>query len=877
METPHGPLEIFLHFKEANLSMIQRVISVLERDAPALVEYFGHSPEDAIHIVTRDDRTLANGQARVFPRNVITLFHYPPTGKHYLSGRDDWVRILVVHELAHIIHMDMTTGFLGEIESLFGTIGKWGGIVPNWFAEGLATWAETRFTDGGRGRARMLRWEVDRAILNGQACPSLDCLDNPGVYPHLSNPYWMGWRFLDFLEKKSEGTLSCLVRVNSGKLPFFLNSSFEECTGLGAKVNYNLFLSAVRDQYAGNKIARGRDKFFRRINLPHRGQGIHFQRGLIVGNGALHFVSDDKGRHFINTLNIASGAHDFLPVGENVQSLLSYGNGGLFLSTTRHKASRYPRHLRLLREAKVKEVPLRRGFDYFFPTQEGGLFFSYGENRWHLYRKGSDSSLVSLPPGQGVQSPLLQGEKIIFKSGPRELWEIDLKTSRAKNLLSLEDSFSIRGKCDDRIILAVKEETWALGPGGMETLAHPWPVALVLKDWVHPESVWFFQDDPTGVYTSSAPCGDIISSLAKRESRPRKKETSMSKTPRPIEEIQDYAGWSYLRPTYWFFSLGANSEEASRSEIYTTLSDPLNLHRVDINARYFSGLDRWGGLISYQRDWEYFLTLLGHEKSFLRKIENLEQGSYERTSGAILKAFYWGGADITLGPGLAQEDRRRGGRKRDVTEYFFQTNLVYNSFLVDGFLRRFSLRMRFFEDHVGGLPRYYGGQGFVALGFQPFFRWFLDGQASYGRLAKSGFESGYLTGGGSGGLGFSRHHESYSVGESEAWGNTITSVRGVLGWDFLDVHRGLWPFPARLEGIRLFGGGERLAADRIRIGDQTLKNHGVGNYFLGLRAQAVLGYRLPLGIHLIYSRLNHSYGHAPRDQILFLIQGGNLP
>ena len=267
---------------------------------------------------------------------MITLLTYPPTGSGYLVGRDDWIRNLLIHELVHIVHLDMTEGFPDIVRTIFGSIGKFGGIVPVWFSEGLATWAETAFTSGGRGRSRLLRYETDRKLLDGDFCRTIDCLDSPGVYPRGSTAYWVGWRFLSFLEERKEGTLRCLVKTNSGKVPFFFYQAFHECTGRSAPENFADFLSSLRRHYAGEWRA---PPLFEAVELPDGGEGIEFQRGMVVDGNRAYYADDDDGRSFLNEFDLGSLGHSRVRVEENVHALLGQGRGGILFSVTRHAPS----------------------------------------------------------------------------------------------------------------------------------------------------------------------------------------------------------------------------------------------------------------------------------------------------------------------------------------------------------------------------------------------------------------------------------------------------------------------------------------------------------------------------------------------------------
>ena len=165
-------------------------------------------------------------------------------------------------------------------------------MSPCGLQEGLATWAETKFTEGGRGRNRLLKWETDRRHLDESFCRSLDCLDGPGYYPHGATAYRMGSRFLTFLEENKKGTLSCLVRANARKIPYFLNWSFKECTGKSAALNFEEFRAEMGKALKNPKTL---PEGFQQMALPFSGDEIAFGKGFFLDeDGTFIYVSDDS-------------------------------------------------------------------------------------------------------------------------------------------------------------------------------------------------------------------------------------------------------------------------------------------------------------------------------------------------------------------------------------------------------------------------------------------------------------------------------------------------------------------------------------------------------------------------------------------------------
>ena len=114
-----------------------------------------HPPRGVVDLTLGDDVDAANGFTTVFPTSRITIFATPPAGDHGLLFFDSWLRLVTTHELTHVFHLDRTRGIWSALQHVFG---RAPGLFPNeyqpsWAIEGLATYYESRFTNGGRVRS----------------------------------------------------------------------------------------------------------------------------------------------------------------------------------------------------------------------------------------------------------------------------------------------------------------------------------------------------------------------------------------------------------------------------------------------------------------------------------------------------------------------------------------------------------------------------------------------------------------------------------------------------------------------------------------------------------------------------------------------------
>src|SRR6266700_3823051 len=150
LHTPH----FRIHFRPA-----YRAVALLEaREAErsyALLAGELHPPRGVVDLTLGDDIDAANGFTTVFPTSRITIFATPPAGDHGLLFYDSWLRLVTTHELTHVFHLDRTKGIWSALQHVFG---RAPGLFPNeyqpsWAIEGLATYYESRFTNGGRVRS----------------------------------------------------------------------------------------------------------------------------------------------------------------------------------------------------------------------------------------------------------------------------------------------------------------------------------------------------------------------------------------------------------------------------------------------------------------------------------------------------------------------------------------------------------------------------------------------------------------------------------------------------------------------------------------------------------------------------------------------------
>lgn len=386
--TQEGELRTEIHFAEKDLTVAGRVEEIIRRDLTKAVEYFHHIPRDIIHFNIDQYKRLTNGNATVFPTNTINLYNFPANNLEHLITLEDWLQGLIFHEFIHVVHLDQTNGYLETGRKIFGNIAKIpAGAVPRWFTEGIAVWGESHFLQGGRLQNELLNKDLWLQLRNKKFCATIDCLDEPGVYPYGQLAYWAGGHFMNYLENKKPNSINCLVFENSSEIPFFLNDIFLKCVGAKAQDLWQDF----REDYL--------KKYDDSILVKENGENIFgaddYQKGQTkVGDLLLKVERQKKKTALVrydlkdkmSSFHIFSNPIDY--VGEAVKLedqtmgvLVAFNDDPQF--TTHNKIWKIINTDTLLEE---RTLSFTHDPSYVIPfDQNNFLTFTYEENHWRAY------------------------------------------------------------------------------------------------------------------------------------------------------------------------------------------------------------------------------------------------------------------------------------------------------------------------------------------------------------------------------------------------------------------------------------------------------------------------------------------------------------
>lgn len=251
------PTEHFVVTYPARLdAMAERAADAAERAYALLSDRFVDTPSVPVQLLLTDHADIANGFASPVPYNRITVFARPPMEGGSISYFDDWLQLVVTHELVHTFHLDMT-GTVGKVvRKLFGRLpGTWpvfpSGATPTWITEGLATYFESQLTGAGRVKGTWQEMVMRTAALEGSLGTVDQVSGDSPVWPSGHRPYVYGARyFAHMAEAYGEQSMGDFARAVAGLwIPYRLNSAARDAFGTTVSDSWTTWTQQLQETY----------------------------------------------------------------------------------------------------------------------------------------------------------------------------------------------------------------------------------------------------------------------------------------------------------------------------------------------------------------------------------------------------------------------------------------------------------------------------------------------------------------------------------------------------------------------------------------------------------------------------------------------------
>ena len=214
-----------IHFHQSEEQLAEEFSQELESIYDTMVEEVKWTPRRRTELVLVDRTDTANGYASVVPYNTIVIYVTAPQEDSTLSLYEDWGPAIATHELTHILHMDTHHGIVSVARAVVGRVANTNNLSPWWVVEGFATFEETRYTSGGRGRSPFVDMIKRTAVLD-DAFPPLGNLDGLQARPPGGNlRYLFGQDFIQYIaDHAGEDVWTKFIHTYGGRIPYLLPS-----------------------------------------------------------------------------------------------------------------------------------------------------------------------------------------------------------------------------------------------------------------------------------------------------------------------------------------------------------------------------------------------------------------------------------------------------------------------------------------------------------------------------------------------------------------------------------------------------------------------------------------------------------------------------
>jgi len=301
METTH----FRVHYPQGLRPVASRVAEVSEGVYDRIGTLMGWHPSEIVEILVSDASDDANGLASVFPYNHILVYTAAPEDLSELSDYDDYIQQLVTHEFTHIAHMDNIHGIPALINAIFGKIYPPNSAQPAWILEGMAVFAETRFTTSGRLRSST--WNMFlRADALADHFVGFDqlCSGGGNRWPHGVGLYLYGSFFIQYIVDRFGDRVLSDIATEYGQqtVPIAINRTVLHATGQTYEQLYPAFLASVRERVTRERAAIEARGLREGVRVTTQGEQLFYPRFLPDGHTVAYQSSDGDSHTQLRTI-----------------------------------------------------------------------------------------------------------------------------------------------------------------------------------------------------------------------------------------------------------------------------------------------------------------------------------------------------------------------------------------------------------------------------------------------------------------------------------------------------------------------------------------------------------------------------------------------
>jgi len=292
-----------VHYHSGLEQIAQRAAAVADQMQARLSKWLNSAQTDKTEILLADSTDYANGFANVIPYSAVHLYVTAPDDMSILGDYDDWFATLLSHEQTHIAHTNNISGFPALVNALLGRQAAPIQLQPRFLLEGMAVYAETVTSSGGRLRSPLFDMMLRADVLENNFAPLDQICGDPRRWPGGTIYYLYGAKFVSYLAETYGSSLFSQVATDSGDdvMPFAVSRPFYRATGRTIEELYDGFRESTKrrvseqlEKVEGRGLREGKRLTEHGRNIAHpRFFPNHCRPGIGADHATILYSRDD--------------------------------------------------------------------------------------------------------------------------------------------------------------------------------------------------------------------------------------------------------------------------------------------------------------------------------------------------------------------------------------------------------------------------------------------------------------------------------------------------------------------------------------------------------------------------------------------------------
>jgi hypothetical protein len=251
-----------------------------------------HQPK-SIPVVIHPYVSRSNGLVVWAPKR-MEIYPVPPQ----TIDPQPWIQQLAIHETRHVAQISkLNQGFTRALSFITGeqSIGLAAGIIPAWFYEGDAVYAETAFSLSGRGRSPSFEMKINAQVSEDEKIFSYDKSQFGSYRDFVPNHYEYGYQMVAYASEKFGHDFWSETLDFTGRypfIPFAFRRGMRKQQGISPDKLYQL---AAENRKTERKIGNDlQDKSSQTVS-PAKSEYINYYSPQYLNTNTLVVLKDGPG------------------------------------------------------------------------------------------------------------------------------------------------------------------------------------------------------------------------------------------------------------------------------------------------------------------------------------------------------------------------------------------------------------------------------------------------------------------------------------------------------------------------------------------------------------------------------------------------------